>query len=137
MSEIKDNSVSLVVGADSMTWMGYDGNVYSYTLAPPQRVCTNCRLKFEWDGSEFKTLCLPCYGANARKCLKCKINNLKIGAPSWQVLCTDCYIAKKGTTFGTCPTCPPERATHLRRPLNAATCPECNVRLLKAPRANQ
>jgi hypothetical protein len=119
----------------AQTWMGGDGIEYSYA-EPPTHLCTGCRKPFPWDGNEYKKLCLTCYAANVKKCSACKINNIPISAPSWQVACTDCWLKGKAKKYGTCPTCPPERANHLRRRLDKACCEECTIRLVKlAPKA--
>ena len=121
-----------VVYEYGQSWVAGDGGVYAY--APPMtRVCTKCRINFQWDGSEFKTLCLSCYSADVRKCNTCKSNNLRIGAPSWQTDCIECYLKKKKAKFGTCPKCPPEKAQLLSRPLDKPTCMECAHRLVFLP----
>jgi hypothetical protein len=115
-------------------WKGVNGEVYMYT-SPPTRDCQRCRKAFPWDGNDYKVYCTDCYQKIVRKCQKCKTANLPITSPLWKTTCTSCYLAGKEATHGTCPTCPPERATHLRRPLKKATCSECATRLrVLAPR---
>jgi hypothetical protein len=110
-------------------WVAADGNTYVYS-PPVTRACVGCRRQFEWDGSEYKQHCLECYKKLARKCTICQVNNVKVGAPKWCVMCTPCFLQKKSSNFGTCGMCPPDRANHLRRPLNKPACPECMLRLV-------
>jgi hypothetical protein len=120
MSEAK----SLIVDG---AWTGADGCTYTYGKVP-KRKCVTCRAEYDWDGNKYKTRCKPCYVKVVRVCTACKQNNLKADAPSYQNVCTDCWLAKKSRTHKTCPTCPPDRANHLRCPMGKDQCPECEVR---------
>ncbi len=117
--------------APDVSWMGSDGIMYTYSQAPT-RPCGKCRKEFVWDGNEYKKLCPTCYGCVVKKCASCKINNLPVDAKTWQVTCTDCWLKEKAKKYGTCPTCPPEKSTHLRRRLDRPSCEECAVRLKRA-----
>lgn len=118
------------------SWVAGNGGVYTYS-APLTRVCGGCRANFPWDGTEAKKLCITCYAKNVKKCSNQKINgcgnNLRIGAPTWQTECLDCYLKKKAERYGTCPTCPPEKARFLSRPLDKLSCFECAHRLVLLP----
>lgn len=99
-----------------------------YQLAPQQRKCAApyCDERvIYYPGQEYKTHCLNCYKKNVRKCATCQVGNLKIDAPSWQKQCVSCFIQGRKQKYDTCPRCPPERAHHLRRPLDQPMCNEC------------
>ena len=117
-------------GVENGVWQGADGVGYRYGPSPV-RTCKEptCRKNFNWDGSDYKVYCPECFQKKVRKCIGCKINNLAVDAPSWSTLCTDCFVKRKSVTHGTCPTCPPSRAHHMRRPLAKAHCAECEQRL--------
>jgi hypothetical protein len=116
---------------ESVSWEGADGQCYTYGKAP-KRQCAKCPETFDWDGSKYKSLCKRCYVLNVRKCVKCKTANLKINAPLYQTMCTDCFIEKKHKTHVPCPRCPPERRNHLRCPIGKECCPECETRGVSA-----
>lgn len=112
------------------TWTDADGGRCSYGPVT-KRVCTKCRESFDWDGTEYKRVCRDCFKKNVRTCVACKVNNLKIDAKAYEKVCTSCFLAKKALTYGTCPTCPPSRSKHLRRPLDKDVCNECALRLVR------
>lgn len=124
-----------VVDEGDLVWTGADGNNYTYGKSPKKK-CTRCPATFDWDGSEFKTMCKRCYGYAVRKCVGCKVANLKINAPLYQTLCTTCFIEKKQRTHKMCPRCPPDRQTHLRCPIGKDCCPECETRGIVMPPPN-
>jgi len=99
-----------------------------YYSGPPlpqlYRECKRCFQSFEWDGEEFKTLCPDCYTAIARPCATCD-RNIRIDAPSYAKTCARCWIARREHTHTTCPTCPPEKANHLRKPYDMPACKDC------------
>ncbi len=113
---------------DAVLWNGSDGGVYTYGKAL-DRTCVRCRKSFPWDGQKFKTHCPGCYGKHVRKCQNAECtNNLAIEAPPYQRVCTSCWLTAKAKKYKQCPRCPPERATHLRCPLDKECCAECEVR---------
>lgn len=126
------------MGSEDKTqmWTGADGEQYMY-CAPIMRVCEKCKQSFAWDGSDYKKLCTGCYQKAAKKCRACHVNNLPLDAPAWKVTCTSCYLAKKGATHTTCPTCPPELRGHLRCPIGKKQCPTCETHLRVVPRVAQ
>ena len=102
-------------------WIGADGNFYTYS-APVKKICATCRQPFDWDGSEFKNNCTECYRKLVRKCLVCKVNNLKLGAPKWQTSCVECYLKKNLLLLE-----PVLCALLKERPIYVARCPSLRV----------
>jgi len=101
---------------------------------PPimQRECECCHAIFAiFQGQEYKTLCINCYKVKVKKCAKCKVNNLRVGAPDWQNMCVACFKENREGKYGTCPLCPPERSTHLRRPIGQTMCNACAQQILE------
>jgi hypothetical protein len=122
--------VDRVLADNEMTeWVGADGELCSYGPMK-KRACNRCRKMFDWDGNDYKKACPECYKKNVRKCAACKVNNLRLDAKPFETVCVACFTAKKSQTHGTCPTCPPARANHLRRPLEKDRCVECESRLV-------
>lgn len=95
-----------------------------FPAAIQYRQCRRCNQNFEWDGEEYKTHCTPCFGDVVRSCRQCG-KNIPLASPKWVHQCLDCYKAKKALNFGTCPTCPPDVAHHLRRKLDEPCCTRC------------
>jgi hypothetical protein len=108
-------------------WTGGDGCTYTYGKVV-KKPCAACRKDFEWDGNKYKTKCKPCFVKTVRVCTACKKKNLKADAPSYQMICTTCWLAQKALTHKVCPRCPPDRATHLRCLLDKEMCSECELR---------
>ena len=124
MSDVKN------VPEEVVTWTGGDGRAYTYGKALKRNCASRlCGKPFDWDGNDYKTHCVNCYLKLAKKCTKCGVNNIKIGAPVYQKVCTACFVAVKALSYKTCPTCPPSRANHLRCPLDKDQCKECELRL--------
>ena len=91
-----------------------------------KRRCKVCKEKFEWNGKDWQTHCKDCYLEHARKCegKGCE-KFIKISAPKWVKICTECFLKKRGKTHGTCPLCPPERADYLSRKMDEPACSAC------------
>lgn len=104
--------------------MGYGAGLGFDTRKCQTPQCPNRFANFM--DNDYKTLCVDCYRKLARKCNVCKVNNLRIGAPAWQVACTSCFVNKKREGgWLPCPTCPPEYMNHLRRRPNEPMCGAC------------
>lgn len=106
------------------SWKDEQGRTVSYE-PPVRRKCELCRHMFDWDGAEYKKCCLNCFKAKARPCATCPATIPPTSEP-WVKSCVSCYInSKRSRGFQTCPTCPPERRTHLVRPPDKAACQMC------------
>jgi hypothetical protein len=104
----------------------------------PSRDCTHCGKKFPWYGQENVTLCTDCFKLQARKCEKCHLASLPVGAPAWRKVCGGCYKDyKQSKGYLPCPRCPPERATHLRRAPNEPCCRMCAQALIDSQAGQQ
>jgi len=86
--------------------------------------CKGCQKLFDNKGDQWKTHCFDCYMTQRRQCTTCD-GFLRLDAKPFAKTCGKCYVKKMQKTHGTCPFCPKERATHLRRPLMDPACPEC------------
>lgn len=116
------------VQSETKTWMTADGKLVTY--APLQkRACDRCRRNYDWDGSKYKTVCMDCYTKYVRRCAACD-GTIHPSAPKFKTLCASCYIAsRRDTGYTVCPTCPPEKSTHLRVPPGKSLCGSCEQRL--------
>lgn len=95
---------------------------------PLPRECASCRCQFPWDGIAYKTVCDNCYRTKTRSCAICHIGTIRASAPAFHTVCTSCYVdSKRSKCYSPCPTCPPERSHHLRRPPGKDHCPECDA----------
>lgn len=75
------------------------------------RKCFYCPEIVDATDKPWIVACYNCYQCNVRKC-PCG-RNLKLGAQSYQVECTQCWLAKRAVTHTTCPTCPETRSSFL------------------------
>jgi len=94
---------------------------------PPQKACGKCTRLFPCEASEWKwkSLCEDCYGATEkRKCKKCD-SNLPLTVQRWVKVCTSCWKETREKTHTTCPLCPTEKSTHLRRKKGEPCCKDC------------
>lgn len=99
------------------------------TSVPTQtRPCATCSQQFPWDGLAYKTVCDTCYRTKTRSCAVCHVGTIRASAPDFHKVCTSCYVdTKRIKCYSPCPTCPPERSHHLRRPPGRDHCPECDA----------
>ena len=88
------------------------------------RKCVRCKNRFEWDGSPYKKHCLDCYKAVVRSCNECG-GGIRLDAQKWVKICTTCWQEKRAKTHTTCPTCPEEKSSHLRRRWSQPACDDC------------
>ena len=92
------------------------------------RRCDSCGHRFPWDGAPYKTVCDSCYRTKTRSCVVCHVGTIRAGAPEFYKVCTSCWVdAKRSKCYSPCPTCPPERANHLRVPPGKQRCLECDA----------
>lgn len=114
--------------SETKTWMTADGRLVTY--APLQkRACDRCRRHYDWDGSEHKTICMDCYTKHVRRCAVCPAT-IHPSAPKFKTMCTLCYItSRRDMGYTVCPTCPPEKSTHLIVPPGKTACSSCQQRL--------
>lgn len=54
---------------------------------------------------------------------------MPLDAKKWQKTCTSCWVEKRQQTHSPCPTCPPAKATHLRKKKEEACCKDCLAEL--------
>jgi len=99
-----------------------------FTMSRPSARCVGCNVVFDNKGLAYKKVCDACYRNKSRACAKCHVRVITAATPSFYAVCTQCYVddlRQRGYT--SCPTCPPEKATHLRRAPGKAVCPECEA----------
>lgn len=125
MSEHKNESVAADQG-----WAEVDTPVpmRRSSAVTKTRRCDACGHRFPWDGAPYKTVCDSCYRTKTRSCVVCHVGTIRPGAPEFYKVCTSCWVdAKRSKCYSPCPTCPPERANHLRVPPGKQRCPDCDA----------
>lgn len=89
------------------------------------KVCMGCNSMFQAGvEQEWKTHCGDCYKSKVRKCGSCD-RNMRIDAPDWKKDCGKCWLEKRKQTYATCPTCPEDKRTLLRRKTTERACDDC------------
>lgn len=89
--------------------------------------CVDCHKRFGVEPNElkWKFVCDNCFGTHEfKKCSVCD-RNLGVTSKKWQRECTSCWLAKRAQTHATCPLCPPQKATLLRRKIGETACKDC------------
>ena len=93
----------------------------------PMRACSSCKaLTIPLRDPIYKIFCSNCYKEKSRPCSICD-RRIAPNSPTYQVKCTQCFLAERALSHERCPVCPPERANRLTMRKGEQMCNKCKL----------